>query len=269
MAKSIEFAAPTFADRLKTMLKVDFRRAMKSRVFYILVACSLLMPVLMTVMMSMMDGSVSVDPTTGVETIIRGPENAWQNIGTLPGSEAMGGTEVFAMCNINMMFMAVAVFICLFISDDFRSGYAKNLFAVRAKKGDYVISKTLIGFAVGAIMIIAYFMGSVLGGSISGLSFELHGLSAGNVAMCIIAKVLLMPVFVSIFVAVSVAAKEKAWLALCGSLGCGMLLFMMVSMITPLGSTAVNVLLCAVGALIFSLGLGAVSNAVLKKTRLV
>ena len=76
MAKSIEFAAPTFADRMKTMLKVDFRRAMKSRVFYILVACALLMPVLMTVMMSMMDGSVSVDPTTGVETVLRGPENA-------------------------------------------------------------------------------------------------------------------------------------------------------------------------------------------------
>jgi len=77
-----------------------------------------------------------------------GPENTWQNIGTLPGGP-LGGDEVFAMCNINMAFMGVAVFICLFISDDFRSGYAKNLFTVRARKGDYVISKTLAGFVCG------------------------------------------------------------------------------------------------------------------------
>lgn len=48
-----------------------------------------------------------------------------------------------------------------------------------------------------------------------------------------------------------------------------MLLFMMVSMITPLGSTAVNVVLCAAGGALFALGLGAISKEVLKKTSLV
>ncbi|MBQ3014736.1 MAG: hypothetical protein IJD75_06355, partial [Clostridia bacterium] len=67
----------------------------------------------------------------------------------------------------------------------------------------------------------------------------------------------------------SVAAKQKAWLALCGSLGGGMLLFMMVSMITPLNSTIVNVLFCAAGGLLFAVGLGAISKAVLKRTSLV
>lgn len=47
--------------------------------------------------------------------------------------------------NINMLYFFVAVFVCLFVSDDFRSGYAKNLFTVRSKKSDYVISKTLVG----------------------------------------------------------------------------------------------------------------------------
>jgi len=226
-------------------------------------------PILMTVMMAMMDGSVSVNPQTGEETIMQGPENAWQNIGTLPGGEAMGGMDIFAMCNINMMFMAVAVFICLFISDDFRSGYAKNLFTVRAGKADYIISKTLAGFACGALMLILYFIGSVLGGAIAGLSFDLHGLTAGNIIMCMLAKIFLMLVFVSIFVLISVAAKQKAWLALCGSLGGGMLLFMMVSMITPLGSTFINVALCLAGGVLFAAGLGAISNFVLKKTSLV
>ena len=87
--------------------------------------------------------------------------------------------------------------------------------------------------------------------------------------MCMLAKIFLMPVFVSIFTLISVAAKQRAWLALCGSLGGGMLLFMMVSMITPLNSTIINVLLCAAGGLLFSIGLGAISKVVLKKTSLV
>ena len=269
MENKVIFEKISFSDRLKSMLKVDFKRMFKSKLFYILLACALVLPVLMTVMMAMMDGSVSVDPQTGAETVMVGPENTWQNIGTLPGGEAMGGMDVFMMCNINMMFMAVAVFICLFISDDFRSGYAKNLFTVRAKKGEYIISKTLAGFVCGAIMLILYLIGSMLGGAIAGLSFDLHGLTAGNLVMCMLAKVFLMLVFVSIFVLISVAAKQKAWLALCGSLGGGMLLFMMVSMITPLSSTMINVVLCLVGGVLFAVGLGCVSKAVLKKSSLV
>ena len=268
MEKAVQFEKVGLGKRVKSMIRVDFRRMFKSRLFYILVACALVMPILMTVMMAMMDGSVSVNPQTGAETVMQGPENAWQNIGTLPG-EPLGGDEIFMMCNINMMFMAVAVFICLFISDDFRSGYAKNLFTVRAKRGDYVISKTLAGFVGGAIMLITYFLGSVLGGAIAGLSFDLHGLNAGNLMMCMLAKILLMLVFVSIFVLISVAAKQKAWLALCGSLGGGMLLFIMVSMITPLGSTFIHVVLCAAGGAMFAFGLGAISKAILQKTSLV
>ena len=268
MENAIKFEAVSFGKRIKSMMRVDFKRMMKSRIFYILIACALVLPILMTVMMAMMDGSVSTDPQTGVETVMEGPENTWQNIGTLPG-EPMGGAEIFAMCNINMTFMGVAVFVCLFISDDFRSGYAKNLFTVRAKKGDYVISKTLSGFVCGALMLIAYFIGSMLGGAIAGLSFDLHGLNAGNLVMCILSKVFLMFVFVAIDVLVSVAAKQKAWLCLCGSLAAGMLLFMMVSMISPLNASLINVSLCLVGGILFAIGLGSISRVVLKKTSLV
>ena len=269
MENTVKFQSVGFGQRMKSMLRVDFRRMFKSRLFYILIASALVMPILMTVMMAMMDGSVSVDPQTGVETVMQGPENTWQNIGTLPGGEAMGGTEIFAMCNINMAFMMVAVFICLFISDDFRSGYAKNLFTVRAKRGEYVVSKTLCGVICGAFMLIAYFVGSILGGAMAGLSFDLHGLTAVNLVMCLLAKIFLMPVFVSIFTLISIAARQKAWLAICGSLGGGMLLFMMVSMITPLGSTLMNVILCLAGGALFGFGLGAISRVVLKKSSMV
>jgi ABC-type transport system involved in multi-copper enzyme maturation permease subunit len=217
----------------------------------------------------MMDGSVTVDQQTGKETVMEGPENTWQNIGTLPGGEEMGGTDIFAMCNINMVFMGVSAFICLFIADDFRSGYAKNLFTERSKRGEYVISKILAGFLCGTLMLIAYFVGSVIGGAVSGLSFDLCGLNAGHIVMCMLSKIFLILVFVSIFTLISIIAKQRAWISVLGSLAGGMLLFMMVSMISPLNSTIVNVGLCAVGGALFALGLGAISRVILNKTSLV
>ena len=70
----MEFCSFEFAKRLKSMLKVDMRRMLRSRTFYILIACALLIPVLMTVMMTMMDGTVSIDQVTGEETVMQGPE---------------------------------------------------------------------------------------------------------------------------------------------------------------------------------------------------
>ena len=265
----MNFENKSFRQRLGSMLRVDFGRMFKSRLFYIIIAVFFVMPILMTVMMAMMDGTVSVDRVTGEETVMVGPENAWQNIGTLPGGAAMGGMDVFAMCNINMAFMGVAVFVCIFIAEDFRSGFAKNLFTTRAKKGDYVVSKTLAGFLCGSLMLILYFLGSMLGSIIANLSFDLMGLTPLNILACLMSKLLLMLVFVPIFVLISVGAKSKAWLSICGSLGGGMLLFMTVSMISPLESTIMNVLLCGLGGAIFSIGLGAISRTVLNKTALV
>ena len=282
MEKTIKFEKIGFGKRVKSMLSVDFRRMFKSRVFYILIACALLVPIVMTVMLTMMDGTVPVDSQTGLPgKPIEGPDYVWEMLeppakknpthGASDPMAAMGEMDVMAMCNINMVFMGVSVFVCLFISDDFRSGYAKNLFTVRAKKGDYVISKTLAGFVCGALMLVSYFVGVILGGAVMGLSFELEvfGLNVGHIVMCMLAKIFLMLVFVSIFTLISVSAKQKAWLSICGSLGGGMLLFMTVSMITPLASTALNVLLCAAGGAMFAFGLGAVSRSVLQKTSLV
>ena len=56
--------------RLKTMLHVDFRRMFTQPLLWIMVGSCLVMPILILVMTTMMDGSVSVNPQTGVETVI-------------------------------------------------------------------------------------------------------------------------------------------------------------------------------------------------------
>ena len=263
----MKFARKTFGNRLKTMLKVDFRRMFTMPLIYILVGACLVMPILILVMTTMMDGSVTVNPQTGVETVIEGFDNTWQAIGAYSDANMMT-MDMTGMCNINMLYFIIAVLVCCFVADDFRSGYAKNLFTVRAKKSDYVISKTLVCFVGGMLMLLAFFGGTVVGGAISGLPFDLRN-GASSLVMCMGAKLLLVLVFVPIYLLWSVGAKQKLWLSLVGSMMTGMLLFMMIPMLTPLDATIVHVLGCLAGGVLLSIGIGAISNRVLSKTSLV
>lgn len=265
----IHFAQNNFGKRLKSMLAVDFRRMFTTPLFYILVGISVLMPILMLVMTTMMDGSVSVDPTTGVETIIEGFDNVWQAIGSVSGSGIAMDMSLTGMCNINLVYFLVSVLVCIFVGEDFRSGYAKNLFTVRAKKTDYVISKTLSCFAGGIAMLLAFFAGAMIGGAVSGLPFDLGSVSVGEIMMCMLAKSFLILLFVSIYVLAGVIAKQKLWLSFLIAIGTGMLLFTMIPLVSPLNSGIMNVLLCMVGGALFGIGIGAASNQVLTKTNLV
>lgn len=269
------FEHNTFGKRLKSMLKVDFRRMFTMRLLYIMVGICLVTPVLILVMTTMMDGSVSVNPQTGEETIVEGFDNVWQIIGTVndggTGAEADAamGMSMTAMCNINLLYFGVAVLVALFVADDFKSGYAKNLFTVRAKKTDYVISKTLVCLVCSVIMVFAFFAGSVVGGAIAGLPFDMAGFNASGLVMCMLSKTFLMLVFVPIYLAVSVGAKQKAWASILCACAVGALLFMMIPMLTPLNATIMNAGMCLAGGILFSIGLGAVSRSILNRTSLV
>ena len=266
---SVKFENNSFKKRVKSMLGVDFRRMFTSPLFYIMIGVSLVMPILILVMTTMMDGTVSVNPQTGAETVMEGFKNVWQIIGTVSGGEQTMSMDITSMCNINMMFFIISIFVCLFVGADFSSGYAKNLFTVRSKKNDYVISKSIVCFIAGASMIVAFFIGSMIGGAIAGLPFALEGATALNVVMCMLSKILLVGIFSSIYVLASVFAKQRLWLSLIMAFGIGMLMFMMIPIITPLNSTIVNVLLCLVGSVLFSIGIGFGSKVVLEKSSLV
>jgi len=249
---SMNFEKNTFDKRLKSMLAVDFRRMFTMSFYYIMLGISFVMPILILVMTTMMDGSVSVNPQTGVETTIEGFKSVWQIIGTASSDSSSMAMDITSMCNINMMYFLIAVIVCVFVSDDFRSGYAKNLFAVRANKTDYVISKLVIGFVSGASMLIAFFLGSMLGGAFAGLPFDLGSVSIVQVIMCMLSKIALVAIFVSIYLIASVFAKEKLWMSILLALGVGMLFFTMVPIITPLDSGIVNVILSTIGSGLFA-----------------
>lgn len=256
-----------FMKKLKTMLKVDFRRMFTQPLYYIMLGVSVVVPILILVMTTMTGSS---DSSTG-EQAMQGFTNVWQAIGSVSGqgADAAMAMDITSMCNINLMYFLIAVLVCIFVSDDFRSGYSKNLFTVRSKKTDYVVSKTLVGVVGGVSMIIGYFVGAMLGGAIAGLSFDLGTVTVGQVFACLLSKVFIVPIFVSIFTVFGVVGKQKLWLSILLSLGCGMFLFMMLSIAAPLNAGILNVIMCLFGGVIFAVGLGAVSNAVLNKTSLV
>lgn len=257
----------SFGKRLGSMLGVDFRRMFTMPLFYIMMGISVAIPILVLVMTTMMASSVSVDPNTGAETVMEAFDSVWQAIGSVSGTGM--DMSLTSMCNINLIFFLAAVLVCIFLADDFRSGYAKNLFTVRARKTDYVISKTLVGFFCGALMLLGFFGGAMLGGGISGLPFTMTGFRADNVVMCMLAKIFLMAIFAAVFVMMGVIGKQKLWLSMLLSLMVGMFLFNIIPTVTPLDSTAINVILCLAGGMMFSVGLGAASNMILKKRDLI
>ncbi len=258
-----KFSKFTFSKRLSSQLRVDSRRMFLTPLFYILLGIAVAVPILILVMTTMMDGSVSVDPQTGKETVMEGFDFVWQIIGSVSGAPM--AMDMVAMCNINLLYFGIAVLVSLFVSNDFKSGYCKNLFAVRAKKSDYIISKTVICVIAGMILIAGFFVGSILGGAIAGLPFAMEGFHTGNLVMCMISKLLLMAVFIPIYLLASVIAKSRTWLSMVISFAAGMLLFMMIPALTPLDATAMNMILCAAGGAALSVGLGAVSRVVLSK----
>lgn len=265
----MDFKRFNFGQRLSSMIKVDLRKLFTTKLFYIMIGICLVTPILVLVMTTLMDGSVTVDPQTGVETVIEGFDNTWQMIGSVSSDNSAMSMGITSMCNINMIYFIIAVIVCIFVSDDFRSGYNKILFAGRAKKSEYVISKTFTMFLASIFMILFWVIGTILGGAISSLPFSLGSAGVTGLVMCILSKILLTLIFISIFVLMSVVGKNKLWLSLIGSFMIGMLFYMIVPVVSPLDSTIINVVLSFVGGLIFSVILGIISNVILKKTDLV
>ncbi len=276
-----KFPKNTFGKRMSSMLRVDSRRMFMTPLFYIILGIVIVMPIVILVMTGMMEGSPVTDAQTGLPVLnpdgspklMEGFKSVWQILGTTSAeampdmSQGMAGMEMdmTSMCNINLLYFGIAVLICLFVSSDFKSGYSKNLFTVRAKKSDYIISKTVIAFIASAILVLGFFAGALVGGSISGVSFAMDGFNAGNLVMSMLSKIFLMAAFVAIYVMASVIAKQRIWLGMVISFAVAMLLFSMIPMITPLDATAMNVLLTLAGGALFSIGLGAISRLLLGK----
>lgn len=162
----LKFESPSFAKRLKGMLGVDFYRLFHTPLFYIFLAIAAIIP-------AMILGTTSLENANGVVSPLY--TNAWQMIAA--GNPLYVVNSIAEYANMNMVFIFGGIMVSIFIGNDYRSGYVKQLFTTHAKKSDYMMSKSITCAFAMICMCLAYLFGTVISGLLVGASFEVNRLS--------------------------------------------------------------------------------------------
>ena len=237
---------------LKSMLKLDFYRLFHTPALYIMLLIAAMIPALMASMTGE-DGTIMY-------------QNAWSLVESIGGSQVGENPMDFSgYANINMVFIFAGILMSIFIAHDYSSGFVKNIFTVHARKRDYVISKTLVGIVGGIGMIITYVIGLAVAGLLTGLSFEVN---IEGLIYCLVSKAILMFVFCSLFLCVSVLFKNKLWLTIVFTFLFGMMLYPAGSIAT-LSSTVSTIITVLIASIAGSVILGTVGTQFLKKRDLI
>lgn len=158
MAKELEFKNPTFSERLKGMLGVDFYRLFHTPMFYIFLAIAAIIPAMVSAMTMM--------PDQNGNTMKPLYSNIWQIIAASEPLYVIKGIADYA--NMNMVFIFGGIMVSIFIGHDYKSGYVKQLFTTHAKKQDYMMSKSIVCAFAMFCMCITYLIGGVVGGLFAG-----------------------------------------------------------------------------------------------------
>jgi len=262
------FISPTFGDRVKSMLKLDFYRLFHTPVLYIFLAIAAIIPA-MVLSLSGVDMSPP-DQSAHTENIpqVTMPmfQNAWQMIETTANPTFTVNTDdnpidMGQFMNINMLFIFAGLLMSIFVAHDYSSGFVKNIFTVHSKKVDYVISKTAIGLFGGTGMILTYVLGTVVAGLLTGKAFDVD---VGGLIFCLISKALLMGVFCSLFAAIAMFFRKNFWMTVVVTFVSGMMLYPAASIAT-LDSTSITVFISLLIGTIGAVAIGTVSNQILKK----
>ena len=238
------------------MLKLDFCRLFHTPAFYIMLGVAAMIPALILSMAGATPaGGASSNPPLVLASV-------WQLIESTGGSSAGANPLDFAgYANINMVFIFAGLLMALFVASDYNSGFVKAIFTAHARKTDYVISKTAIGVFGGAAMIVAYVIGAVAAGLITGASFAV---GVGGLIFCLVSKVLLMGVFCSLFLVIAVFFRSQLWWTIVFTFLLGMVFYPAASVAT-LASTGVTVALALVAGAAGAVLFGAISGVILNR----
>lgn len=177
--KELTFQSPTFWQRIKGMLGVDFYRLFHTPMFYIFLGIAAVIPAMILGTMGM------ENPQTGTvgEPLYT---NTWHIIAAETPLYVVNNIADYA--NMNMVFIFGGIMVSIFIGHDYKSGYVKQLFTTHAKKQDYMLSKTIVGAFSMACMCITYMLGAVGAGLFAGTSFEVN---VGSLVIAVISKMVM------------------------------------------------------------------------------
>lgn len=203
-SRELKFKSPSFTQRLKGMLGVDFYRLLHTPMFYIFLVIAAFIPALIlgTTGMSNPDGTVSEPLYT----------NVWNAVAAntpLYAFSDMGG-----YANMNMVFIFGGIMVSIFIGHDYKSGYVKQLFTTHAKKQDYMMSKTITCAFAMACMCITYLIGTVAAGLFVGLDFTVN---AGLLILAILSKMIMSLGWASLYTFLNIIFRRYFGISIASS----------------------------------------------------
>ena len=194
MTKEIKFESPTFVERLKGMLGVDFYRLFHTPLFYIFLAIAAIIP-------AMVSGMTTMPDQNGNQIEIY--QNAWQIIAASKSLYVIESIADYA--NMNMVFIFGGIMVSIFIGHDYQSGYVKQLFTTHAKKQDYMISKSLVCAFAMACMCVTYLLGGIAGGLFAGYDWDVN---AGSLIIAILGKMVMSLGWASLYTFLNVIFRR-------------------------------------------------------------
>jgi len=193
--REIKFESPTFGRRIKGMLGVDFYRLFHTPLFYIFLAIAAIIPAMVSAMTMMPDqNGNTMEPLYS---------NVWQIIAATKSLYVIEGIADYA--NMNMVFIFGGIMVSIFIGNDYRSGYVKQLFTTHAKKQDYMISKSLVCAFAMACMCVTYLIGGTVGGLLAGYETDVN---VGSLIIAILGKIIMSLGWASLYTFLNVIFRR-------------------------------------------------------------
>ena len=267
--RELNFTAPTFAQRIKGMLGVDFYRLFHTPLFYIFLAIAAVIPAMILGTMGM------ENPQTG-DVSPQLYTNVWQIIAAETPVYVIDDISQYA--NMNMVFIFGGIMVSIFIGHDYKSGYVKQLFTTHAKKEDYMISKTLTCAFAMACMCVTYLVGSVGAGMFANVSFEVN---AGSLICAILGKMVMSLGWASLYTFLNVLFRRYFGISIASSFffGTGILIIGVAAVVGEssvlniflygssvfacLTATPVTLLVCLAVSLVWAVAYNAIGSLVL------
>ncbi|MBQ7784384.1 MAG: ABC transporter permease [Oscillospiraceae bacterium] len=212
--KELNFKSPTFFERLRGMLGVDFYRLFHTPLFYIFLVIAAVIPAMILGTMGM------ENPRTG-ETAEPLYTNTWHIIAAETPLYVVNSIADYA--NMNMVFIFGGIMVSIFIGHDYKSGYVKQLFTTHAKKQDYMMSKTIAGAFSMACMCVTYLIGAIGAGLFAGTSFEV---SAVSLIIAVVSKMIMSFGWASLYTFLNVIFRKYFGISIvsCFFFGTGILI---------------------------------------------
>ncbi len=129
--------------------------------------------------------------------------NTWQMVAADTPLYVVSNIGEYA--NMNMVFIFGGIMVSIFIGNDYKSGYVKQLFTTHAKKQDYIISKTLTCAFAMACMCITYLIGTIGSGMLIGAAMDVK---IGSLVIAVLGKMIMSVGWASLYTFLNVIFRR-------------------------------------------------------------